>query len=75
MKTRITGLFGIQPPIIQGGLHDVGFAEPAAAVSTAGGRGMITGLIDDAPTVKDLIDRIRAGALIARRLARLVAVA
>ena len=33
MKTRITELFGIQHPIIQGGMHFVGFAELAAAVS------------------------------------------
>jgi len=44
MKTRITELFGIEHPIIQGGMHFVGFAELAAAVSNAGGLGMITGL-------------------------------
>ncbi len=44
MKTRITELFGIEHPIIQGGMHFVGFAELAAAVSNAGGLGIITGL-------------------------------
>jgi nitronate monooxygenase len=44
MKTRITELFGIQHPIIQGGMHYVGFADLAAAVSNAGGLGIITGL-------------------------------
>jgi nitronate monooxygenase len=44
MKTRITELFGIEHPIIQGGMHFVGFAEMAAAVSNAGGLGIITGL-------------------------------
>jgi NAD(P)H-dependent flavin oxidoreductase YrpB (nitropropane dioxygenase family) len=44
MKTRITELFGIEHPIIQGGMHFVGFAELAAAVSNAGGLGVITGL-------------------------------
>lgn len=44
MKTRITDLFGIEHPIIQGGMHYVGFAELAAAVSNAGGLGTITGL-------------------------------
>ena len=34
MKTRITELLGIQHPIIQGGMHYVGLAELAAAVST-----------------------------------------
>ena len=43
MKTRITELFGIQHPIIQGGMHFVGLAEMAAAVSNAGGLGIITG--------------------------------
>lgn len=44
MKTRITELFSIEHPIIQGGMHFVGFAELAAAVSNAGGLGIITGL-------------------------------
>jgi len=44
MKTRITELFEIEHPIIQGGMHFVGFAELAAAVSNAGGLGLITGL-------------------------------
>jgi nitronate monooxygenase len=44
MRTRITELLGIEHPIIQGGMHYVGFAELAAAVSNAGGLGIITGL-------------------------------
>ena len=44
MKTRITALFGIQHPIIQGGMHHVGLAPLAAAVANAGGLGMITAL-------------------------------
>jgi nitronate monooxygenase len=44
MKTRVTELFEIEHPIIQGGMHFVGFAELAAAVSNAGGLGIITGL-------------------------------
>ncbi|MEP3051839.1 MAG: nitronate monooxygenase family protein [Erythrobacter sp.] len=44
MKTAITEMFGIEHPIIQGGMHYVGFAEMAAAVSNAGGLGVITGL-------------------------------
>jgi NAD(P)H-dependent flavin oxidoreductase YrpB (nitropropane dioxygenase family) len=44
MKTRITELLDIEHPIIQGGMHYVGFAELAAAVSNAGGLGIITGL-------------------------------
>jgi NADH:quinone reductase (non-electrogenic) len=49
MKTRITELFGIKHPIIQGGMHFVGFAELAAAVSNAGGLGIITGLTQKTP--------------------------
>ena len=44
MKTAITEMFGIEHPIIQGGMHFVGYAEMAAAVSNAGGLGIITGL-------------------------------
>jgi len=44
MKTKITEMFGIEHPIIQGGMHYVGFAEMAAAVSNAGGLGIITAL-------------------------------
>lgn len=49
MKTRITELLEIQHPIIQGGMHYVGFAELAAAVSNAGGLGIITGLTQKSP--------------------------
>jgi NADH:quinone reductase (non-electrogenic) len=49
MKTRITEMFGIQHPIIQGGMHFVGFAEMAAAVSNAGGLGIITALTQRTP--------------------------
>jgi len=49
MKTRITELFGIEHPIMQGGMHFVGFAELAAAVSNAGGLGVITGLTQRTP--------------------------
>ena len=49
MKTAITELFGIEHPIIQGGMHYVGFAELAAAVSNAGGLGIITGLTQSTP--------------------------
>ena len=51
MKTQITELFGIEHPIIQGGMHFVGFAELAAAVSNAGGLGIITGLTQRTPAL------------------------
>mgnify|MGYP000548431634 CR=1 FL=1 len=56
MKTRITTLFGIERPIIQGGMHHVGFAQLAAAVSNAGGLGIITALTQ--PTPEDLAREI-----------------
>src|ERR1700734_205003 len=54
VKTAITEMFGIRHPIIQGGMHFVGFAELAAAVSNAGGLGIITGLTQRTP---DLLAR------------------
>jgi len=56
MKTRITELFEIEHPIIQGGMHYVGFAGLAAAVSNAGGLGIITGLTQKSS--KDLANEI-----------------
>ena len=61
MRTRITELFSIEHPIIQGGMHHVGLAELAAAVSEAGGLGTLTALSQ--PTGAALaaeIDRCRA---------------
>ena len=49
MQTLITEMFKIKHPIIQGGMHYVGFAELAAAVSNAGGLGIITGLTQKTP--------------------------
>ncbi|GAB5487530.1 MAG: nitronate monooxygenase family protein [Parasphingorhabdus sp.] len=56
MKTAITEMFNIKHPIIQGGMHYVGFAELAAAVSNAGGLGIITGLTQKTP--QDLANEI-----------------
>ncbi len=49
MKTAITDMFGIRHPVIQGGMHFVGLAELASAVSNAGGLGIITGLTQKTP--------------------------
>lgn len=57
MKTKITELFGIEHPIMQGGMHYVGLAEMAAAVSNAGGLGTITGLTQRSAT--DLANEIK----------------
>ena len=56
MKTKITEMLNIKHPIIQGGMHFVGFAELAAAVSNAGGLGTITGLTQKTP--EDLANEI-----------------
>ena len=56
MKTVITEMFGIEHPIIQGGMHYVGLAEMAAAVSNAGGLGIITALTQKTPA--DLANEI-----------------
>jgi nitronate monooxygenase len=52
MHTRITRLLGIRYPILQGGMQWVGRAELAAAVSNAGGLGILTALTQ--PTPEDL---------------------
>ena len=61
MHTRFTKMFGVEHPIMQGGMMWVGTAELAAAVSNAGGLGTVTALTQ--PTPDDLrreIDRCRA---------------
>ena len=49
LRTRITDLLGIEHPIVQGGMQWVGRAELAAAVSNAGGLGIITALTQPTP--------------------------
>ncbi|PPJ25728.1 nitronate monooxygenase [Nocardia nova] len=56
LKTRFTEEFGVEHPIVQGGMMWVGRAELAAAVSEAGGLGIITGLTQ--PTPEDLAKEI-----------------
>jgi nitronate monooxygenase len=61
LTTRFTQLAGIEHPIVQGGMMWVGRAELAAAVSNAGGLGILTALTQ--PTPDDLrreIDRCRS---------------
>ncbi len=61
MRTRVTELFGIEHPIIQGGMHHVGLAELASAVSNAGALGIITGLTQPTPELLKLeIERCRS---------------
>lgn len=56
MQTRLTELLNIRYPIVQGGMMWVGRAELAAAVSNAGGLGIITALTQ--PTAVDLRNEI-----------------
>lgn len=57
LVTRVTEMLGIKHPIVQGGMHYVGYAEMAAAVSNAGGLGIVTALT--MPTPEDLRKEIR----------------
>ena len=60
MKTRITELLNIKYPIIQGGMMWVGTAELAAAVSNAGGLGILTALTQPTPeALREEIERCR----------------
>ena len=49
IKTKITEMFNIEHPVIQGGMNQVGFDEMASAVANAGGLGIITGLTQKTP--------------------------
>jgi len=61
MRTRVTELLGIRYPIVQGGMHMVGLAEMASAVSNAGGLGILTALSQRTPELLAReIDRCRA---------------
>ncbi|PEA36902.1 NAD(P)H-dependent flavin oxidoreductase [Priestia megaterium] len=60
MKTRITEIFGIQYPIVQGGLAYLAYAELASAVSNAGGLGQITAATLGTPEkLREEIRRVR----------------
>ncbi|HIV73130.1 MAG TPA: nitronate monooxygenase family protein [Candidatus Aquabacterium excrementipullorum] len=61
MKTRVSESLGIAYPIIQGGMMWVGLAELAAAVSNAGGLGILTALTQPTPdALRSEIERCRA---------------
>ena len=58
--TRITEMLGIEHPIVQGGMQSVGVAELAAAVSNAGGLGILTALTQPSPdALRAEIERCR----------------
>jgi nitronate monooxygenase len=56
LKTRFTEMFGIEHPIVQGGMQWVGRAELVAAVANGGGLGFITALTQ--PTPEKLTEEI-----------------
>ncbi|KAH8811961.1 hypothetical protein F5884DRAFT_296903 [Xylogone sp. PMI_703] len=56
-NTKLTRALGIRIPVVQGGMQWVGYAEMAAAVSNAGGLGILTALTQ--PTAEDLRKEIR----------------
>jgi len=56
LKTRFTELFGIEHPVVQGGMQWVGRAELVAAVANGGGLGFITALTQ--PTPEKLTEEI-----------------
>jgi len=56
IKTRFTEMFGVEHPIVQGGMQWVGKAPLVAAVANAGGLGFITALTQ--PTPDDLAKEI-----------------
>ncbi len=61
LRTRFTEAFGVRHPIVQGGMMWVGRAELAAAVSNAGGLGIITALTQPSPDdLRREIDRCRS---------------
>ncbi|HTV95620.1 MAG TPA: nitronate monooxygenase family protein [Steroidobacteraceae bacterium] len=61
LRTRITELLGIEHPIVQGGMQGVGVAELAAAVSNAGGLGILTALTQPTPqALREEIERCRS---------------
>ncbi|MCI8454203.1 MAG: enoyl-[acyl-carrier-protein] reductase FabK [Lachnospiraceae bacterium] len=60
MKTRITELLGIEYPIIQGGMAWVAEHNLAAAVSEAGGLGLIGGANAPGEVVREEIRKARA---------------
>lgn len=60
MKTRITELLGIEYPIFQGGMAWIAESTLAAAVSNAGGAGIIAGGSAPASYIEEQIHRAKA---------------
>lgn len=61
IKTRITEMLGIEHPIVQGGMQNVGISELASAVSNAGALGILTALTQPTPVaLREEIERCRS---------------
>lgn len=65
LKTKFTEMMGVEHPLMQGGMHFVGYADMAAAVSEAGGLGTITALT--LPTPQALREEIRKAKKITKK--------
>lgn len=60
MKTRLTEMFGVQHPIVMGGMTGVGYADLVAAVANAGALGFLTAhMFDSAESLAKEIQRVR----------------
>ena len=59
MKTRITEMLGIEYPIIQGGMAWVAESHLAAAVSAAGGLGLIGGANAPGEVIRDYVRKVK----------------
>ncbi|MEV6104035.1 nitronate monooxygenase family protein [Streptomyces sp. NPDC051940] len=60
IRTRFCDVFGVEHPIVQGGMQWVGRAELVAAVANAGGLGFLTALTQPTPqALRDEIARCR----------------
>jgi nitronate monooxygenase len=65
MKTRITEMFGVETPLVMGGMTGVGYADLVAAVANAGALGFLTAhmfksgaeLLDEIDKTKSLTDK------------------
>ena len=59
MKTRVTEALGIEYPIFQGAMAHISFAPMVAAVSEAGGLGIIGGTIMTPDIIRKEIHKVR----------------
>ena len=54
IKTKFTEMFGIEKPIVQGGMQHLGIAEFASLVCNAGGMGTII-----LPAIRELMNSMK----------------